>query len=160
GEDHRHQHCLVVGGLGEQRLVVLHADEFGDEAERIFAQEGLPDRLARRPVEEDNGDDELRKQQEIGQQLVIEDGGLFHANPIVIARSGATKQSIYPICGSMDCFASAFALRASADKSLATTSPKCLPYFAVFSKARNMALPLATVSSRACWAVFLPASAA
>src|SRR5262249_27410418 len=116
--------------------------------------------LARRPVEEDNGDDELRKQQEIGQQLVIEDGGLFHANPIVIARSGATKQSIYPICGSMDCFASAFALRASADKSLATTSPKCLPYFAVFSKARTMALPLATASSRACWAVFLPASAA
>jgi hypothetical protein len=38
----------------------------------------LAHRLARRPVEEDKRDDELRCQQQVWQKLVIEDGALFH----------------------------------------------------------------------------------
>ena len=45
GEHHRHDHRMVVFGLGEQRLVVLKPDELGRQAERILPQEGLPHRL-------------------------------------------------------------------------------------------------------------------
>ena len=52
----------------------------------------------------------------------------------------------------MDCFV-AYAPGNDAPKDIP-------PYFAVFSNVRNIALPLATASSSACWAVFLPARAA
>ena len=78
-EDRGGQHRAVILRLGEQRDVVFKPDEFGHQAERVLAQERLPDRLARRPVEENDGDDELREQQQVGQQLAVEDGGFFHS---------------------------------------------------------------------------------
>src|SRR6185436_13327044 len=115
----------------------------------VLAQEGLPDRLARRPVEEYECDDELRYEQQIGQQPVIEDDRLFHSMPRHCERSEAIHGG--GMAGSMDCFV-AYAPRNDA--------PRCPLYFAVFSNVRNIALPLATASSSACCAVFCPARAA
>ena len=78
GEDHRGHHRAVIFGLLEQRAVILEADEFRRQAERVLEQEGLPDRLRGRPVEEDEGNGELREDQQIGQQLVRKEGSFFH----------------------------------------------------------------------------------
>src|SRR6185369_616000 len=104
----------------------------------ILTQKGLPHRLARGPIEENDGDDELRQKQQIRQQAVIEDGGLFHAVLSSLRGAQATKQSIHPDLPHYGLLRFA-----------RNDAPPRRSYFAVFSKVRNMALPRATAASRA-----------
>ena len=67
-EYERRRHGGVVFGLGEERAVVLEADELARQPERVLQKEGLPHGLARRPVEEHDRDRELRHQQRVGQK--------------------------------------------------------------------------------------------
>ena len=46
--------------------------------ERIFAEHRLAQRLRRGPDEEHQGDRDLRRDQEVGKQFLVEDDALFH----------------------------------------------------------------------------------
>jgi len=65
---------FVVEDLDE----VLEPDELGREAEGVLHQHRLPERLARRPDEEDERHRDLRQHQQIGQQGVAEVDPLQH----------------------------------------------------------------------------------
>lgn len=62
----------------EERPEVLQADELRFQAEGVLQLEGIPDRLAGRPEEEDEGDGDLRREQGIGQPCRAENNAFLH----------------------------------------------------------------------------------
>jgi hypothetical protein len=62
-----------VLGVAEEVAIVVEADEGGGEAEGVLQEEGLVERLARRPVEEHHRHRDLRKEQRVGEKLAAED---------------------------------------------------------------------------------------
>ena len=51
----------------KQRDEIIQADKLAGETKRIDALQRVPQRFARRPDKKDNGDNELRRDQQIGQ---------------------------------------------------------------------------------------------
>jgi len=81
--------AFEIAGVAEQGLIVLEPDELGRDAERILQQKALPDRLAGRPVEEHDGDGELRQQQQGRHREPVEIGVLLHGLSERIRRPGS-----------------------------------------------------------------------
>src|SRR5690606_2234331 len=91
-----------VEGVGEQRLEVLEPDEARLEPEGVLHEEGLPECLARRPDEEDQGNGELRGEERVRQPGRTEPdalplrsaaAGTLHGCPIRLSsRSGAAAR--------------------------------------------------------------------
>ena len=72
GEDDGDLDRVEVGGVGEDAGEVLEADEAGGEAEGVLAQDRLVEGLDGGPVEEDEADRELRRDEEVGEEAVRE----------------------------------------------------------------------------------------
>jgi hypothetical protein len=77
-EHDRDAHGMEVVRIAEQRGEILEPHEFRVAAERALDEHRLLDRLRRRPDEEDQRDRDLRRDQEIGQQLGLKDDALDH----------------------------------------------------------------------------------
>jgi hypothetical protein len=89
GRDHRHGGDTEgeqegplqggkIGGILQHRLEVLEPDELHGETERVLEQRRHPNGLTCRPEEEHQSDGNLRREQQIGQQLMGEDDLAFH----------------------------------------------------------------------------------
>ena len=78
----------------QQALEVLQADEPQVAAGKDVADpvQRQRQRLDRRPDEEDQRDDDLRRHQQIGQPLVLEGDALVHGRRASIARSGPDRR--------------------------------------------------------------------
>ena len=81
-----------VKSVGE----IVQPDEFGIAAERVLDEDGLLDRLPRRPDEEDQRDGDLRRHQQIGQQHGAEDDALvsWHPRPRSEAARRASRRML------------------------------------------------------------------
>jgi hypothetical protein len=62
----------VIKRVGEKIREILKPDELFGNAKGILADEGIPNGFPRRPEEEDKSDRKLRRQQQIGQQFIVE----------------------------------------------------------------------------------------
>ena len=85
GDEHRFEIMRIV----EQFLEVLEPDELTSQTEGILHQERLKQRLAGRPYEEDKRDDDLRRQQHVGQPGITECYPLLHgpAEPLGLSET-------------------------------------------------------------------------
>src|SRR5947209_1868055 len=116
-------------GLAQKLPVILEPYEDRRESKGILKQKRLQHRLRGRPVKEYQNDGKLRRDQHIGQQPRLEDRLLLHD-----IRKGEAGRI----------------MRARRVMTYRT---------AVFSNWRSIWLPRSTAASKACLAVFLPASA-
>ena len=66
-EFHRRPEGVQIVAVVEQRGEVVQANKLAGQPERVDALYRVPQRFARRPDKEDNGDDQLRRDQKIGQ---------------------------------------------------------------------------------------------
>ena len=125
-----------VGSL-KQLGEIVEPDELGVAAEGVLDQHRLPDRLARRPEEEDQRDDDLRRHQKVGQPSFVEGDALFHRRPRDCRRLPVAMKLALPRASG----------RGAAFRRL---------YLLAASKSRSSSLPRFTASSSAALAFFLP----
>src|SRR5690606_31267552 len=104
-------------------------DEAGLEAERVFPQERLPERLASGPQKEDHRHRQLRQQQDVGQDGVGENGALCLHRSAGVAGPRARRGPA-----------------------------RSLRQLLLAWNSRSSSLPRSTAASSACWAVLEPLS--
>ena len=71
-ENQRIDDDLVIKRVSEKIREILKPNELFGNAKGILADEGIPNRFPRRPEEKDKGNGKLRRQQQIGQQFIVE----------------------------------------------------------------------------------------
>src|SRR5581483_2022738 len=69
---------MQIVGIAEEALEILEPDEAAREPEGVLDQHRLAQRLRRGPDEEDQGDRELRRDQQVRQRPAGEDDALLH----------------------------------------------------------------------------------